>query len=733
MMTSSFVVVLLAPFLTLLACIHAEDITTIAITLTVPDNAQAASSRPLDDHFVSFTSDWWTNEEGWNDNVSILNMDLTSPKLQAAAAALVPAIWRIGGTRANNVWYDVNDFDISQWQGGNNNMGGDGDAVPSVTTPATPVEGDSNTTSSTVENPMVGISTTTTTPTTTTLNISTIATTVFPPGQDDQNSTEIDQTNDTTPSPPPDADDIIIDQGNDHNITDTNITGDDPGFRLRRRLQEPVSNTTKLDCYGGWTFTGNRWYEVMQFASQTGVQIVFTLNYNFHTRSDPCDEGTRDTQDWDPTNVRAFLEFTHTYAPPNTIYGFELGNEITHKDRIQNLPRVGRAYSVLRDLIQEIWAADPEETRPLLLGPASSVSSYGELVPYVEDYVDVITFHKYQARGGLSDNSLVDATLNGELYWSPEMYSREVASANNAPRVWIGEGAMASNSGQAGVTDTFLSTMWMANALGSMAKAQPVPVSAFCRQTMLGGNYGLLDPQIYQPYPDFYMMRLWTHIVGNQPVGPIGVSSDATNTDKLLSHAFCGRSADQLIFVLINSGRQTQYDVTLPEGSRRETYVMQGSPTVESREVTINDVLQTMGDNGELPSMDPKILAAGELLSLPPHSVTFAIIDGTSVAVCGGQPHSPPTDQQGSPGEGQQPYTPDNMSDAARAVIFAAVAIMVTLGLCLLYCRRCRDSGDLHYRKRRHEILAQQDDGLMLQESSPHTRIQLDKNDNDLL
>ena len=37
---------------------------------------------------------------------------------------------------------------------------------------------------------------------------------------------------------------------------------------------------------------------------------------------------------------------------------------------------------------------------------------------------------------------------------------------------------------------------------------------AFCRQTLLGGNYELLDHNTYEPNPDFYAALLWRRLMG---------------------------------------------------------------------------------------------------------------------------------------------------------------------------------------------------------------------------
>lgn len=56
--------------------------------------------------------------------------------------------------------------------------------------------------------------------------------------------------------------------------------------------------------------------------------------------------------------------------------------------------------------------------------------------------------------------------------------------------MWVGEIAAAWHSGRPNVTNRFESSLWYADALASMAKRN---LTGFLRQTLRGGNYGLLS------------------------------------------------------------------------------------------------------------------------------------------------------------------------------------------------------------------------------------------------
>merc|ERR1719188_382528 len=83
--------------------------------------------------------------------------------------------------------------------------------------------------------------------------------------------------------------------------------------------------------------------------------------------------------------------------------------------------------------------------------------------------------------------------------------------------LWVGEAGGAYNSGRPGATNAFMSAFWY---LDSMATVAQLGHAAFCRQALVGGNYGLLDAATgLVPNPDFYAALLWTRLMGPQVLG----------------------------------------------------------------------------------------------------------------------------------------------------------------------------------------------------------------------
>ena len=159
--------------------------------------------------------------------------------------------------------------------------------------------------------------------------------------------------------------------------------------------------------------------------------------------------------------------------------------------------------------------------------------------------------------------------------------------------LWVGEGAMAYNSGREGVTDSFVGSLWHANLLGALSKTVPLPHAVYCRQALVGGNYGLVSHETLDPNPDYWASYVWKRLVGTRAVGPIRSpqrhdSAEYSNqftfgcceepgADAVLVHAFCsaggsrsplGGEGSDVVFVAINISPDegVRLEVDLGEG-----------------------------------------------------------------------------------------------------------------------------------------------------------------------
>ena len=263
-----------------------------------PDAVVVGSVSP---EFVSATMDWWPlGTESWG-NASVLNADLSHPKLRAAAGGLSPWFLRVGGSQADEVLY----------------------RFPRIQSPS---------------------------------------------GGGAPNSSNATAT---------------AEEEEDEEEEDAAIEAE-----CERRRQKCL--------------TSERWDEVLDFASSVGARVVFTLAYVRHTRVDETknDHDHNDAHDWDPSNARRLLEYTANsrHSALGTVYGFELGNELRHKGKVTDVPRMVRAYGELRRMVDEVWSTEngrEGHPRPRLLVPASTgKGETSDLIARLGPLLDAASYHK---------------------------------------------------------------------------------------------------------------------------------------------------------------------------------------------------------------------------------------------------------------------------------------------------------------------------------------------------
>ncbi len=394
--------------------------------------------------------------------------------------------------------------------------------------------------------------------------------------------------------------------------------------------------------------TTQRWEEVLKFAQDAGARIVFTLAYIRHTKDEL---GQNDQQDWDSTNARQLLQYTAQSKYSNTVFGFELGNEVTHKGKVENVTRLVNAYAELRQIIDEAWSStdnDLSRPKPKILGPASTGQSITtKLLKALGSHVDIATYHKYH--GGGKEEKLVKHAKSTFIIQHPRNFheiSNAVKKNMDVPEVWVGEGAMAYNSGRQNVTDSFIGSFWFTNLLGAISKS--VPHTVYCRQALVGGHYELISHETMKAMPDYWIAYLWKKLIGPKSIGPVISPSredipdeytfgccEEPGYDTLLIHAFCAKEeAPNAIFVVTNFDKRSSFNINITIGTKITKYILTGKGSSrESKSVILNGKQLLTIDNGQLPEIvgeDTDDLVA----VLPPASIAFIVVHGFHVSEC---------------------------------------------------------------------------------------------------
>ena len=460
----------------------------------------AAALPDVSPLFAGFTNDWWTKDDTHDgpkwDTAGMMTLDLQSPALRAAAAARAPALWRIGGTPADTVVYNVG-----------NPPECEADGAPPATCPTTPQ--------------------------------------VYRKWGCPKNGTK----------------------GPGAATREQCLGAKDPHGQPCCWDDAPVMNHES--CYIVRTpecLSMGRWREILGFAKDVGLSLVFGLNGLYQRQSESAPLNL--------TNAVQLLEYTA--ADPglrSILYGVELSNELGGKGpattQVTGGGHVHAAvlaadFVALHSHLVRLWPSPAN--RPKLFGPDCGVEDNpsghlsGSWWPvFLRDAGAVlsgITFHTYTY--GASDSpDLFEHMLDPrKLDKIATTASASLAAAKDAgldptrTPVIAGEMGPSSGGGSNGTTNRFVDSFWYLEALG---KQSSLGIHAFARSTLTGGMYEQLDHERdFYPNPDFWAGLAWSKSMGTTPLN-VTVLNDGGGTVR--AHAHCSRgTAGEISLVLMNIG-----------------------------------------------------------------------------------------------------------------------------------------------------------------------------------
>ena len=472
----------------------------------------------------------------------------------------------------------------------------------------------------------------------------------------------------------------------------------------------PFSPATNMTRLGYDFFTGclslTRWNEILDFAQLTNISIVFGVSA-LHGRVQPpaCPEGTNCRLpncpaccigpwggDWRNDNLGELLEYTLSKGYSN-IYALEFGNELAGQFGIQakfSPEQYSADFSRFVDTISSAYARH-SQAPPLTLVPGNSWDAnwFSQFLKLLDSSrtPGIVSHHLYSLGGGF-DPASGDRALNPAHLDLVSALAVNVSDALKplqppAPAatfsIWMGEGGGAYNSGRNGVTNTFWSGFWCVHPpqpldctangalycnsraraggetffryIDQMASFARHGHGSFCRQTLVGGNYGLLNTTTLQPQPDYYSLLLWSRVMGPSV---LDVAPDASNPE-LRAYAHCTQQAAgfpsgavtiALINLSNNSAVQVQPTIkgTLPShkatGGMRSDFIFTsaGGPDVldqlSSHEVLLNGKLLQADDQHGIPPLNPVVSPEDAPLLLPPLSYAFSVYHDAAAAAC---------------------------------------------------------------------------------------------------
>ncbi|CAN0896468.1 Heparanase-like protein 1 [Linum grandiflorum] len=392
------------------------------------------------------------------------------------------------------------------------------------------------------------------------------------------------------------------------------------------------------------TLTMKRWDDLNQLFSKTNTKVIFGLNALIGKRKKD-ESSTLWVGDWNPQNARDFMNYT--VQKGYKIDSYEFGNELSGSGVSARVEPEQYAKDTIRvrKAVNELYP-DPN-SRPLVLGPAGffDMEWFKKYLQAVgPNVVDGVTHHIYNLGAGVDSeliNKVQDPFFLDQVAQTFKDVQDVVEQSGTLAAPWVGESGGAFNSGGKDVSNTFANGFWYLDQLGMTSTFGH---KAYCRQSLVGGNYGLLRSDNFAPNPDYYGALLWHRLMGN---GVLRTIHDGSPYLRAYSH--CSKKNSGVTLMLINMSNSTTFNVwvtddlnlyqttddstTLTE-DREEYHLTPEGGNIQSDVVQLNGIPLKLKSCGEIPNMDPKLVPASSPVTVAPDSFVYVNIKDFKAPAC---------------------------------------------------------------------------------------------------
>ncbi|WP_053228436.1 hypothetical protein [Spirochaeta cellobiosiphila] len=265
-----------------------------------------------------------------------------------------------------------------------------------------------------------------------------------------------------------------------------------------------------------YLLTKKRWKEIATFADKVGAKMMITLNAGSGPR--------KKKKKWGRKNARQLIQYAKDMSHEADVW--ELGNEVNAFLFFHGFGGYISPERYAKDM-SKLTKTLHKTSRGSSAGPAVAVwPIIGEVLPFLKSFlkqtkqdVDIITWHYYPQQSSRSPVAIRRArprtmlrprALNEFIRQAKHISKLKQKYSPNS-KIWLGETGHAQCGGEPGLSDTFLSGFWWLDQLGAAAVYDQEQV---VRQTLVGGDYGLLSYTDFTPRPDYWITLLWQHLMG---------------------------------------------------------------------------------------------------------------------------------------------------------------------------------------------------------------------------
>jgi len=370
----------------------------------------------------------------------------------------------------------------------------------------------------------------------------------------------------------------------------------------------------------GLRLTKERWRQIADFSRASNLPLLFTLNAGPAARDG---EGA-----WTPAGAAPLVSAAVRDPEGDPVAVWELGNEINAFPLMYGLGHGVSGKQLAADARAARALLDGTGSKARLAAPACAYwPVLGEVNGVLEEALrhgggalQVVTWHYYPQQSRRCPVAVRRA--GPEVMLQPghldefERWASVVRRARDAfaPRaeLWLGETGNAQCGGEPGVSDAFASSLWWIDELGLAARTGHRVV---VRQALVGSDYGLLDPETFEPRPDFWASVLWKRFMGTR-VLRAGVRGSARV--RAYAHCAAGAPPGAVALALVNLDSSNAANISVPWPMENMTASLVTADSLGSQFIT-----------------DTVLVGQAGPLRLPPLSYALAVFPDANAPACG--------------------------------------------------------------------------------------------------
>jgi hypothetical protein len=409
---------------------------------------------------------------------------------------------------------------------------------------------------------------------------------------------------------------------------------------------------------GNYNINESRWQmnftDFTQLAKACGSTPVVTVNYGYArygTGPDPVGQAASYAASWVRYAKNNNLNIKYWEVGNECFGGWEAGHTVNGN----NLD--GKTYGIhFRRFVDSMKTADPSiKIGAVVVDADDNNTGWGgfnywnrNMLPEIQNHADFLSIHSYYYFSNTPNTESPNTILNNMQRIGADKLSVDqmVATYTSKPAGYFPLALTEYNTSSvgSGINEiSYLNALFYSYSLAEMGKNGYGMATRWMMQEPYnsnGGTHGMLaqsDPNCSNntPYPSFYPFYYFNRMVGDQYLP----ATSSTNLVKSYASKFSNNNSVGIVLLNLSDKTETAALAltNFPTAKTIQYYqLLPDANQVQSRKISINGVLsnQNAGGPTEYETISPFQLdyTPNTRISLPPYSITFAVVEASLIS-----------------------------------------------------------------------------------------------------